>query len=141
MKSFSIEKIVKHYKEEESAIAKVLFPKSKYPICSYKRLLSGKSCIKTNQLEALASYLGATVSELYSLGDWGHIDKYDMSYISFVKGRYRVAIDQLGKGFVIYSDGVRIYSETYDFTCDNLSNFIKYIESIIKNYENGNFKN
>lgn len=70
MQEFSLQKVIDYYKLDASTAAKILFPDNMYPMHALNRVLGGKTHLNTDQLTALAKYLGVFIADLFSVESW-----------------------------------------------------------------------
>lgn len=65
---FYLSNVLKNYKLNQADVASVMFPTSKYADLALRRILKGKGHVSVDQLEALAQYVGVSVSAIYEAG-------------------------------------------------------------------------
>lgn len=129
MEKFNINNIIEHYKLNSEELAKVLFPYIKYPSQALNRILRGEANLDTAQVENLASYIGVTVSDLWSVEDWG-IDSQD-NVLTFVKGNYKVKLNYGGVFLSVFNNEKCVYKEISIANGMTVEKFIDYINNII----------
>ena len=132
METFNIAKVIEYYSPNIEELSKVLFPYIKYPKQAFDRVIRGEANLDTAQLEALASYLGVMITDLFSISDWK--GKWDNTYkcLTFVKGLYRVNLNYGGAFVTVYKDGKVIHQEIKAHSDKmSLTDFIQYINQLI----------
>lgn len=65
---FYLSNVLKNYKLNQADVASVMFPTSKYADLALRRILKGEGHVSVDQLEALAQYVGVSVSAIYEAG-------------------------------------------------------------------------
>lgn len=65
---FYLNNVLKNYKLNQADVASVMFPTSKYADLALRRILKGEGHVSVDQLEALAQYVGVSVSAIYEAG-------------------------------------------------------------------------
>ena len=65
---FYLNNVLKNYKLNQADVASVMFPTSKYADLALRRVLKGEGHVSVDQLEALAQYVGVSVSAIYEAG-------------------------------------------------------------------------
>lgn len=65
---FYLNNVLKNYKLNQGDVASVMFPTSKYADLALRRVLKGEGRVSVDQLEALAQYVGVSVSAIYDAG-------------------------------------------------------------------------
>ena len=65
---FYLNNVLKNYKLNQADVAGVMFPTSKYADLALRRILKGDGHVSVDQLEALAQYVGVSVSAIYEAG-------------------------------------------------------------------------
>lgn len=65
---FYLSNVLKNYKLNQADVASVMFPTSKYADLALRRILKGEGHVSVDQLEALAQYVGVSVSTIYEAG-------------------------------------------------------------------------
>lgn len=65
---FYLNNVLKNYKLNQADVAGVMFPTSKYADLALRRVLKGGGHVSVDQLEALAQYVGVSVSAIYEAG-------------------------------------------------------------------------
>lgn len=136
IEKFNINNVIEHYKLDVEILAKVLFPSVKYPKQAFDRVLKEETVLSTSQLESLASYLGVTISDLYSPGSWK--DAIENGYLTFTKDEYKAKLNYNNVFLSIYKNNDLIHSVIGNIPNMTIGEFINYINNQIKNYENGN---
>lgn len=132
MEKIDIKKITEGIDKAE--IARVIFPHVKYPVAAFDRVLRGEALLDTEQLERLASYIGVTICDLFSAGDWK--GRSEEGVLTFVKGPYKAKLNYKGSFLVIYKDS-ELVAEQITSANFSITELINVIETLIKNYENG----
>ena len=65
---FYLNNVLKNYKLNQADVANVLFPTNKNADLALRRILKGEGHVSVDQLEALAQYVGVSVSTIYETG-------------------------------------------------------------------------
>lgn len=136
VEKFNIRNIMERFKLDTETLANILFPNVKYPKAAFDRVLKEETFISTSQLENLASYLGVSVSDLYSSDSWKGTT--EDGHLVFIKGEYKAKLNYNNIFLSIYKNNELIHRVIGDVPNMAVSEFINYIENQIKNCENGN---
>lgn len=94
MEKFSIKLVTEVYKPDLDELAKALFPTVTYPKLAFNRILKGEANLDSTQISILASYLGVSVSELFTIDDsgWHMSSCTGDSRLIFTKGDYKATL-------------------------------------------------
>lgn len=94
MEKFSIKRVTEVYKPDLDELAKALFPTVTYPKLAFNRILKGEANLDSTQISILASYLGVSVSELFTIDDsgWHMSSCTGDSRLIFTKGDYKATL-------------------------------------------------
>lgn len=65
---FYLNNVLKNYKLNQADVASVMFPTNKNADLALRRILKGEGHVSVDQLEALAQYVGVSVSAIYEAG-------------------------------------------------------------------------
>lgn len=65
---FYLRNVLKNYKLSQADVASVMFPTNKNADLALRRILKGEGHVSVDQLEALAQYVGVSVSAIYEAG-------------------------------------------------------------------------
>lgn len=130
MEKFDINKVLEFYKPDLDAVAKVLFPHNNFPQAALYRVLKGPTAIDTNQIAALAEYLGVLVSDLYNI-DSNWKGTFKTGYLTFINGDYKAVVNYRGSFITVYKNNELIAQELAA-TSMSVENFIQYINNLIK---------
>lgn len=130
MEKFDINKVLEFYKPDLDAVAKVLFPHNNFPQAALYRVLKGPIAIDTNQIAALAEYLGVLVSDLYNI-DSNWKGTFKTGYLTFINGDYKAVVNYRGSFITVYKNNELIAQELAA-TSMSVENFIQYINNLIK---------
>lgn len=65
---FYLSNVLKNYKLNQADVASVMFPTNKNADLALRRILKGEGHVSVDQLEALAQYVGVSVSAIYEAG-------------------------------------------------------------------------
>lgn len=136
MEKFDINKIIANCGHTVEELANVLFPQTKYPLMAFNRVLEGKRNLDTSQLHDLASFLGCTIYDLFFIDEWK--GSREDGCLTFLKGDYKVKLAYKGVYLSLYKKEQLIHQELSPTTGMTIEEFINYINTIIKNKENGN---
>ena len=95
MEKFSIKRVTEVYKPDLDELAKVLFPTVTYPKLAFNRILKGEANLDSTQISILASYLGVSVSELFTTEDseWHMSSHTGDSRLVFTKGYCKAVLN------------------------------------------------
>lgn len=137
MNTFNINKVIELWHLDIKEVAKVVFPKVRFPELAFRRILKGEAELDTLQLESLADYIGVPVTDLFGLDNWHGITEDDC--LTLTKGKYKVKFNNTF--FIIYADNKPICKNVGDFKVMTFNDFINYINNVIKLYENGSNQN
>lgn len=135
MKQFNINRVIEYYKLNMEDLAKVLFPTVKYPKQAFDRVLKGETDLDIRQIEALASYAGVLVTDLFSVDTWK--GSSEDGCLTLLKGDYKVRLNYNGVFVSIYKNTELIEQKISNVPNMTMQEFINYIDNFIKNYENG----
>lgn len=134
MNSFNINNVIEHYGLNAEEIAKLLFPNVKYPELALKRVLKGEANLDTAQLCQLANHIGVPVSSLITLPDSDWRGQADDGDLIFVKGEFKVKLNYKGTFLTIYKSDKVVDQVIIGPSTITLSDFIEYLDILIKNY-------
>lgn len=132
---FNIGNVIAYYKLNTDELAKVLFPTVKYPKQAFDRILKGEANLDTTQLERLANHIGVLVSDLFCANTWK--GESESGILTMLKGEYKVKLNYNGVFVSIYKDNTLIYQRISNIPEMTINEFIKYLDDVIKNYEDG----
>lgn len=131
----NIEELIKRYDLSTEALAKVLFPDVKYPKLAFARLQKGETTLDIMQLSALATYIGVPATELLSEDFWkGGVED---NCLVFLRGEYKAKLNYNGAFLSLYKNNELLSQEICGTPNMSIPKFIKYLDSLIKNLENG----
>lgn len=137
MNTFDISKVIELWHLDKEEVAKVVFPKVRFPVLAFRRVLKGEAELDTIQLGLLADYIGVPVTDLFGLDNWHGVTEDDC--LTLTKGGYKVKFNNTF--FIIYIDGKPICKNVGNFNVMTFNDFIEYINNQIKLYENGSNQN
>lgn len=132
MEQFNLPEILQAYKVDQNKVAEHLFPDTKYPMYALKRILKGESYLNSEQIIALASYIGVTVADLFCV-DGNYKISSKNGYFTLSKGSYDIKINCNGSYISIFKNDELVnnfVSNTYNMT---LSELIVLLEGLLKN--------
>ena len=135
---FYLNNVLKNYKLNQADVASVMFPTSKYADLALRRVLKGEGHVSVDQLEALAQYVGVSVSAIYEAGcDMWHdaSDKPDSFRIK--RGVYVAEYIYTTHMLTVMADDKELFN---DIIADNdllVQDLVNTINSII----NGTYSN
>ena len=135
---FDLNKIIAFYGIDRNELAKVLFPEVSYPNLAIARILKGDAVLNITQVYALANFIGVPVVELIDMDSWRAM--CENGHLTFTKRDYKAILNYKGAFFIIMKGGKVIDRYVSAIPIMSITEFIKYINNIIKNYDNGNFK-
>ena len=135
MELFSIKKALQHYGLKAEEIAPVLFPKVKYPKKAFDRALKENAPLNTQQLSNLAAYIGISTHDLLFTNAWKGLS--EEGHLVLVKGDYKAKINYNGSFISVFNKGELIYQLVNSISNLTIGQFIKFLNNIIKEYENG----
>ena len=130
---FEISKIIEKYNLDLDDVAKVLFPSVRYRKQALDRILRDEASINTEQLHALADFIGVLVSDLFTISSWK--GSMEDNCLIFVKGMYKAKLNYNGAWLSIYKDNNLIKQEMFTANL-TLEDFINHIDNLINTYEN-----
>lgn len=131
----NIKELIKRYDLSAEALAKVLFPDVKYPKLAFARLQKGETTLDIMQLSALATYIGVPATELLSEDFWkGGVED---NCLVFLRGEYKAKLNYNGAFLSLYKNNELLSQEICGTPNMSIPKFIKYLDSLIKNLENG----
>ena len=133
MEKFSIKRVTEVYKPDLDELAKALFPTVTYPKLAFNRILKGEANLDSTQISILASYLGVSVSELFTVEDsgWHMSSCTGDSRLIFTKGDYKATL--CGQSLTILKCDERIAALTFLVNKEamSLEDFIKLLDEKI----------
>ncbi len=135
MEQFNINSVIEHYKLNTEDLARVLFPTVKYPKQAFDRVIRGETDLSIKQVETLASHIGVLVTDLFSAGTWKSL--IEDGCLTMLKGNYKVKLNYNGVFMSIYKNDSLIEQKISNALDLTIREFVNYINSFIKNYENG----
>ena len=135
MEHFNINNVIEHYKLNTENLARVLFPTVKYPKQAFDRILKGEANLDIIQVERLANYIGVLVTDLFSANTWKGFS--EDKCLTLQKGQYKAKLNYNGVYLSIYKDNVLIEQKISNVPNMTVQVFIDYLDSLIKNYEDG----
>lgn len=135
MEQFNINRVIEHYKLNTEDLAKVLFPTVKYQKQAFARILKGEADLDIKQIEALASYIGVLVPDLFLVGTWK--SSSEDGCLIMLKGDYKVKLNYKGVFVSIYKNNNLIEQKISNVPDMTMHEFISYLDNFIKTYENG----
>ena len=135
MEHFNINNVIEHYKLNTENLARVLFPTVKYPKQAFDRILKGEANLDIIQVERLANYIGVLVTDLFSANTWKGFS--EDKCLTLQKGQYKAKLNYNGVYLSIYKDNVLIEQKISNVPNMTVQEFIDYLDSLIKNYEDG----
>ena len=136
MEHFDINQVIKHYKLNTESLAKVLFPAIKYPKLALDRIIKGEGDLDTTQIEKLAAHIGVLVAELYSIDTWNGSTEDEC--LILIKGPYKAKLNYKGVYLSVYKNDLLIDQKISSTQSMTIEEFVNLLDTIIKNYENGN---
>ena len=132
----SIDSLIVKYNLNTGELARFLFPGAKYPKHALNRIRKGEAVLDINQLSMLATYIGVPASELFSDNFWK--GKTEDGCLVFQKGPYKAKLRYQGVFLSVYKDDKLHLQEIGDMAMMTIKEFTDYLDTIIKNLENGN---
>lgn len=133
MEKFNIKRVTEVYKPDLDELAKALFPTVTYPKLAFNRILKGEANLDSTQISILASYLGVSVSELFTVEDSGwHMQTCaGDSRLVFTKGDYKATL--YGNSLTILKCDKHVASLTFLVNRETISleDFIKLLDDKI----------
>ena len=139
MEQFNISNVIKYYKLNTEDLARVLFPTVKYSKLAFDRVLRGEASLNVIQLERLADHIGVLITDLFSANTWKGLS--EDGCLTMLKGEYKVKLNYKGVYVSIYKNNEIIHQKLSNIPDMTVSEFINYLDNIIKDYENGNHQN
>ena len=90
----NVQAIIDNYQLDRDLIALLLFPENKFPKTALFRITTEESVLTSEQVYALADFIGVTVDELYSFGpSWVQQYSTKKDIIIFKRGSYVVNVN------------------------------------------------
>ena len=129
---FYLNNVLKNYKLNQADVASVMFPTNKNADLALRRILKGEGHVSVDQLEALAQYVGVSVSAIYEAGcDMWHdaTDKLDSFCIK--RGVYVARYAYATRELVVMADDQELF---HDIVADSdllVQDLVNTINSII----------
>lgn len=136
---FNLAEIIDEYKPDVKELAPVLYPGNQYPNLALNRAIKGEALLNTDQVEALASFLGVLPYELFSLNGWASKPSGDS--VVFTKAGHKVRLHR--NGCLISVRKENGFSEQYVAIQKALTlhEFIEYIDNLIFPKKDGTNQN
>jgi len=126
-KYFNIEQLIKTYAIDTDDIAKVLFPRVKYPKQAFARIVSGEAELEYSQLEKLADYVGLSLSDMFE-DQWKGYFKDGILRIK--KGEVEAKFNCGGNFVSLYKNGEFIEHYVVNTALLSMKELLKKIESL-----------
>ena len=133
--TINLSELVTRYDLDTEALAKVLFPTVKYPKHALARILKGEAFLDTVQLGTLATYIGVPTAELLSDDFWK--GRTEEGCLVFQKGLYKAKLNYNGVFLSLYKGQELCLQEVGSISNMSIMEFTQYLDSLIKNLENG----
>lgn len=135
MEKFDINTVIECYNLNVEDLAKVLFPNVKYPKQAFDRILKNEACLDIEQVQALASYLGVMVHELFTVDTWKATS--EDTCLTFLKGNFKVKLNYNNTFLTMYRGNEQVHSEIINNIGLSMTDFINHINNLIKKFNNG----
>lgn len=132
---FNILNILEHYKPDTNEVAKVLFPKVKYPRFALDRVLKGEAELSVSQLYKLADFLHVPATQLIDMSEWQSSCENGVITYTTNDG-YKAVITQDSK-LNVYKEHTLVYQGLIANKVISISELLTTLKSI----RNGNIEN
>lgn len=127
MSNLDLEALLEEFACNKQEIAKQLFPENQYPGPALNRVLKGESYLTTEQLKALAAYLGLPLASLFNRG-WAMLS--ENGSLVFKKKEYKVYINYNGSFITVTKNSIVIKEEILNMQAISLCDFINYLNKL-----------
>ena len=128
---FNINDIIENYKLDINELSMILYPAVKHPNLALNRVIKGETNLDTTQIQALASYIGVSVQDLFN-NDWK--SSIDNGHLVFTNGPYKARLNYQGAFLVLYKNEKLVKKEILNTQSMLLTDFIDHINDLIKKY-------
>lgn len=135
---FYLNNVLKNYRLNQGDVASVMFPTSKYADLALRRVLKGEGRVSVDQLEALAQYVGVSVSAIYDAGcDLWHDATEKQDSFCIKRGIYVAKYIYATHVLTITADNKELFN---DVVADG-DLLVKDLVNIINNIIDGTYSN
>ena len=129
---FYLDNVLKNYKLNQADVASVMFPTSKYADLALRRILKGKGHVSVDQLEALAQYVGVSVSAIYEAGcDLWHDATEKQDNFCIKRGVYVATYIYATHVLIITADDKELFNDVIADSDLLVQDLVNIINSII----------
>ena len=106
---FYLNNVLKNYKLNQADVASVMFPTNKNADLALRRILKGAGHVSVDQLEALAQYVGVSVSAIYEAGcDLWHDATEKQDSFCIKRGISRLPPDERNAAHGVFIEFARV---------------------------------
>lgn len=128
---FNINKVIECYKLDTAEVAEVLFPHVRYKTLALNRVLKGEAYLDTEQLKALADFIGILIQDLFAFDNWK--GTHEDGCLTLIRGEYKVKLNYKGVFMTLTKGSQLIKQELVGPKTISIDDFISHIDSLIKN--------
>ena len=123
--------LLKNYKLNQADVASVMFPTNKNADLALRRILKGEGHVSVDQLEALAQYVGVSVSAIYEAGcDLWHDATEKLDNFCIKRGIYVATYIYVTHVLTVTADDKELFNDVVadgDLLVQDLVNIINSI--------------
>ena len=123
--------LLKNYKLNQADVASVMFPTNKNADLALRRILKGEGHVSVDQLEALAQYVGVSVSAIYEAGcDLWHDATEKLDNFCIKRGIYVATYIYVTHVLIVTADDKELFNDVVadgDLLVQDLVNIINSI--------------
>lgn len=131
MSQFNINEIIERYRLDQDELARVLYPKAKFPRLALARVMKGEASLDVEQVERLASHLGVFASDLFLPWKGSEED----GCLTLTKGAWKAKLNYNGVFLTLYKDGEVVEQRISDHAGLTLKKFVESLDETIKTHE------
>lgn len=128
---FYLNNVLKNYKLNQADVASVMFPTNKNADLALRRILKGEGHVSVDQLEALAQYVGVSVSAIYEAGcDLWHDATEKLDNFCIKRGIYVAKYIYATRVLTVTADDKELFNDVVadgDLLVQDLVNIINSI--------------
>lgn len=129
---FYLSNVLKNYKLSLADVASVMFPTNKNADLALRRILKGEGRVFIDQLEALAQYVGVSVSTIYEAGcDLWHDATEKLDSFCIKRGVYTATYIYATHVLIITADDKELFNDVISDSDLLVQDLVNIINSII----------
>ena len=129
---FYLNNVLKNYKLNQADVASVMFPTNKNADLALRRILKGEGHVSVDQLEALAQYVGVSVSAIYEAGcDMWHDATEKLDSFCIKRGLYVAKYVYTTRVLTITADDKELFNDVVSDSDLLVQDLVNIINSII----------